>query len=144
VEPDDIDGYSNRSATGASGGGWGLSRIDALGFQRWLAYQAHARGLAVVQKNDPANARSDEPLFDGVITEECNVYHDPCAGAGGDWNRYLAAHKPILNAEYRQDGEKISKFCPADRRWGIWGALFSVDLNGPRTYSVRWDAANHL
>ena len=70
MEPDDIDGYSNRSATGAKGGGWGLTKMAALGFQRWLAYQAHADGLAVVQKNDPVNARVDEPLFDGVITEE--------------------------------------------------------------------------
>jgi hypothetical protein len=144
VEPDDIDGYSNRSATGAKGGGWGLTKMDALGFQRWLAYQAHADGLAVVQKNDPVNARVDEPLFDGVITEECNFYRDPCAGSSGDWNRYLAAGKPILDAEYRQDGEKISRFCPSDRKWGIWGALFSVDLNGPGTYKVCWNAANEL
>jgi hypothetical protein len=144
VEPDDIDGYTNTSATGAKGGGWGLTQADSAGFERWLAYQAHADGLAVLQKNDPANARVDEPLFDGALSEECNYYDDPCAGQGGDWDRYLAAGKPVFNAEYTQDGETTSKFCSADDHWGIWGALFSVDLNGPKPYKVCWNANNSL
>jgi hypothetical protein len=144
VEPDDLDAYTNRSASGAKGGGWGLTKADDAGFERWIAYQTHADGLAVFQKNDPANEPADVSLFDGVITEECNYYDDPCAGPGGDWNGYLARHKPVLNAEYRQDGETIAQFCPADRRWGIWGALFGVNLNGDRPYKVCWDANNQL
>jgi Glycoside-hydrolase family GH114 len=144
VEPDDIDGYTNRSATGAKGGGWGLTRADSAGFERWLAYQAHEDGLAVLQKNDSANAKVDEPLFDGVLSEECNDYKDPCAGKGGDWDAYLSAGKPVLNAEYRQDGETASKFCRADDHWRIWGAGFSVDLNGPSTYDVCWNAQNQV
>jgi hypothetical protein len=141
VEPDDLDGYTNASDTGAKGGGWGLTRADDAGFQRWLAHQAHADGLAVFQKNDPAEATADEPLFDGVITEECNYYHDPCAGSGGDWNKYLHAGKPVLNAEYAEDGETLSKFCAADHRYGIYGALFSVNLDGSH-YQVCWNARN--
>jgi hypothetical protein len=144
VEPDDLDGYTNHSATGAKGGGWGLTQGDSAGFERWLAYQTHADGLAVLQKNDPANAGVDEPLFDGALSEECNFYKDPCAGKGGDWDAYLAAGKPVLNAEYTQDGETTSKFCAADIQWGIWGALFNVNLNGPKTYQVCWDAQNQL
>ena len=144
IEPDDIDGYTNPSATGAKGGGWGLTQADSAGFERWLAYQAHADGLAVLQKNDPANAEVDEPLFDGALSEECNYYQDPCAGPEGDWDLYLAAGKPVFNAEYAQDGETTSKFCQADDHWGIWGALFSVDLNGPKLYKVCWNASNKL
>jgi hypothetical protein len=144
IEPDDLDGYTNRSATGARGGGWGLTRADATGFERWIAFRAHADGLAVFQKNDPANARVDERRFDGVISEECNYYHDPCVGRSGDWNAYIAAHKPVLNAEYWEDGERTAKFCRADRRAGIWGALFTVDLDGPRYYGVCWRAGDAL
>ncbi|MGH2882115.1 MAG: hypothetical protein ACRDPA_05345, partial [Solirubrobacteraceae bacterium] len=43
---------------------------------------------------------------------------------------YLAAGKPVLNAEYTQDGETTAKFCPADTAAGIIGALFDVDLDG--------------
>ncbi len=134
LEPDDLDGYDNPSQTGAAGGGWGLTQADSAGFERWLAYTAHSDGLAVFQKNDPANASVDEPLFDGMIIEECNFYDDPCAGSGGDATPYLAAGKPVLNAEYTQDGETTAKFCPADTAAGIIGALFDVDLDG-NTYT---------
>ncbi len=144
IEPDDLDGYTNDSVTGAKGGGWGLTQADAAGFERWIAFEAHAHGLAVFQKNDPAHERADVSRFDGVITEECNYYHDPCSGPHGDWNRYLAAGKPVLNAEYKQDGETTAKFCAADRRRDIWGALFNVNLNGPRPYRPCWDVENEL
>jgi hypothetical protein len=52
--------------------------------------------------------------------------------------------KPVLNAEYKQDGEATTKFCPADRRWRIWGALFGVDLNGDHPYQVCWNERNQL
>lgn len=144
VEPDDIDGYTNRSASGARGGGWGLTRADAEGFERWLAHRAHADGLAILQKNDPADAGVDAKLFDGALSEECNYYDDPCAGPGGDWDAYLRLGKPVLDAEYVQDGESTAKFCPADRRWGIWGALFGVDLSGGSPYGVCWRRGGEL
>jgi len=134
VEPDDLDGYTNPSQTGAPGGGWGLAQADSAGFERWLAYTAHSDGLAIFQKNDPANASVDEPLFDGMIIEECNAYDDPCAGSGADATPYLAAGKPVLNAEYTQDGETTAKFCPGDTAAGITGALFDVDLDA-KTYA---------
>jgi Glycoside-hydrolase family GH114 len=133
LEPDDLDGYSNPSQTGAPGGGWGLTQADSAGFERWLAYTAHSDGLAIFQKNDPANAAVDEPLFDGMIIEECNFYNDPCAGSGGDGTPYLDAGKPVLNAEYTDDGETTARFCPADTASGITGALFDVNLDG-KTY----------
>jgi hypothetical protein len=139
LEPDDLDGYTNKSATGAAGGGWGLTQAQDAGFERWIAYTAHADGLAVFQKNDTANAPADQPLFDGVITEECNYYQDPCAGSGGDWNSYLSAHKPVLNAEYIEDGETTSQFCPADHAAGIYGALFTNNLDGSH-YQVCWNS----
>ncbi len=130
IEPDDLDGYTNRAATGVPGGGWHLTRKDSLGFERWLAYTAHHDGLAIFQKNDPADARIDARTFDGMIEEECNRYHDPCAGPRGDATPYLRQHKPVLNAEYVEDGETTAKFCAADVQAGISGALFNVDLNG--------------
>ncbi len=134
IEPDDLDGYANSSQSGASGGGWGLTQTDSAGFERWLAYTAHSDGLAIFQKNDPANASVDEPLFDGMINEQCNAYADPCAGPGGDATPYLDAGKPVLNAEYTQDGETTAKFCLSDTAAGITGALFDVNLDG-KTYA---------
>jgi hypothetical protein len=128
VEPDDLDGYTNKSTGGQTP--WGMTRADAAGFERWLAYDVHSHGLAVFQKNDGANAPANARTFDGMIIEECNYYNDPCTGAGGDATAYLARHKPVLNAEYTADGETTGKFCSADEAVGIVGALFSVDLDG--------------
>ena len=133
VEPDDLDGYTNPSDTGVPGGGWHLTRADSAGFERWLAYDAHAHGLAIFQKNDPANAKANVTRFDGMIIEECNYYRDPCSGSGGDATPYLRAGKPVLDAEYTQDGETTARFCAADLAAGITGALFDVNLGG-KTY----------
>ena len=133
LEPDDLDGYTNPGNTGVAGGGWHLTQADSAGFERWLAYEAHAHGLAIFQKNDPANAGADVGTYDGMIIEECNYYQDPCTGRGGDATAYLKAGKPVLNAEYTEDGETTAQFCPADVAAGITGALFNVDLDG-KTY----------
>jgi hypothetical protein len=130
VEPDDLDGYTNKSQSKAAGGGWDLTQADSAGFERWLAYDIHFNDLAVFQKNDPANEPADAALFDGMIIEECNFYDDPCAGSGGDATAYLADHKPVLNAEYEDtDKETTAKFCSADDKAGISGSLFDVDLD---------------
>ncbi len=130
LEPDDLDGYTNPGATGVKGGGWGLTQADSAGFERWLVYDAHAHGLAAFQKNDPANAAADAATWDGMIIEECNFYDDPCSGSGGDATPYLRLGKPVLNAEYTQDGETTAKFCQSDIAAGITGALFSSALDG--------------
>jgi hypothetical protein len=128
VEPDDLDGYTNKSTGGQTP--WGMTQADAAGFERWLAYDIHSHGLAAFQKNDGANATVGARMFDGMIIEECNYYKDPCTGPGGDATAYLARHKPVLNAEYTADGENTAGFCSADENAGIVGALFSVDLDG--------------
>ena len=133
IEPDDLDGYANQGDTGVTGGGWHLSRPDSAGFERWLAHDAHAHGLAIFQKNDPPDAAADVAIFDGMIIEECNYYRDPCSGPGGDATPYLNAGKPVLDAEYIGDGETPAKFCSRDVAARITGALFNVDLNG-KTY----------
>lgn len=144
VEADDITAYENPGVTGVAGGGWHVTHADELGFERWLSVTAHHDGLAILQKNDPQDAAVDAPHFDGALSEQCNHYDDPCAGTGGDWNAYLALGKPVLNAEYVQDGETTAAFCPSDRRFGIWGALFSTALAGPSPYGVCWNSAGQL
>ncbi|HEX3834069.1 MAG TPA: endo alpha-1,4 polygalactosaminidase [Solirubrobacteraceae bacterium] len=133
IEPDDLDGYTNPGATGVAGGGWHLTQAAAQGYEAWLAYTAHADGLAAFQKNDGANSAAEVGNFDGLIIEECNYYKDPCAGSGGDATPYLNAGKPVLNAEYSDDRETTAKFCSADTAAGITGALFNVNLDG-KTY----------
>ena len=65
VEPDDLDGYTNKSDTGVPGGGWHLTRADSAGFERWLAYMRPCRSARRPSKNDPANARATPRVSTG-------------------------------------------------------------------------------
>ena len=64
IDPDNVDGFQNDT-------GFPLTAADQLVFNRWLADQAHIRGLAIGLKNDPDQAAELEPFFDWALTEEC-------------------------------------------------------------------------
>jgi hypothetical protein len=117
LEPDNIDGYTNST-------GFPLTAQEQLTYDEWVAREAHKLGLAVLQKNDPGQARELEPYFDGVLDEQCNQYSECSAFAP-----YLRAGKPVLNAEYKLPP---ARFCAADNRAGIMGAVYGIDLNGSK------------
>lgn len=122
IEPDNIDGYENDT-------GFAISAQDQLTYDEWVAREAHSLDLAVLQKNDPDQAKALEPYFDGVLDEQCNEYSECSA-----FQPYLGAGKPVLNAEYNLS---TSQFCAADNRAGIMGALYNVNLDGT-TYEPCW------
>ena len=66
----------------------------------------HSLGMAVLQKNDPQQTPELESYFDGALSEQCNQYKE-CE----DFAPYIAAGKPVLNAEYHV---ATRKFCSAD------------------------------
>jgi hypothetical protein len=118
VEPDNTDSYGNRS-------GFGTTAADQLEYNKWLAATAHGLGMAIFQKNDLDQVKALEPYFDGILDEECNNYSECDALAP-----YVAAGKPAWDAEYSDEGQSTSKFCDADIKANIAGALFSLDLDG--------------
>jgi hypothetical protein len=122
VEPDNMEGYANNS-------GFPLTAEEQVTYNEWVANEVHSLGMAVLQKNDGEQASELEPYFDGAITEQCNQYHE-C----GDFEPYLAAGEPVLNAEYKL---ATKKFCAADEAAGIMGARFNLALNGHR-YQPCW------
>jgi hypothetical protein len=122
VEPDNMDGFSNQS-------GFPLSAQDQLTFDEWVASAVHSLGLAVFQKNDPEQVAQLQPAFDGALTEQCNQFHE-CSS----FQPYLAAGKPVINAEYRLS---LRRFCAADNAAGIMGARYNLKLNG-RKFQHCW------
>ncbi len=115
VEPDNMDGYENST-------GFPLTAAEQLSYDEWIAGEVHALGMAVFQKNDGEQTGQLESHFDGALDEQCNQYHE-C----GSFQPYLAAGKPVLNAEYSLS---TSSFCAADEAAGIMGARYSLELNG--------------
>ena len=125
IEPDNMDGYENDT-------GFDISAQDQLTYDEWVAGEAHSLGLAVLQKNDPEQAKTLEPYFDGVLDEQCNEYSECSA-----FQPYLSAGKPVLNAEYNLS---TNQFCAADNRAGIMGALYNVNLDGT-AYEPCWSGS---
>jgi len=122
VEPDNIEGYSNNS-------GFPLTAPEQLTYNEWVAGEVHSLGMAILQKNDGEQTPQLEQYFDGALTEQCNQYQECSA-----FQPYLAAGKPVLNAEYKLT---TKRFCEADNAAGIMGARYNLALNG-MTFKPCW------
>jgi hypothetical protein len=107
VEPDNMEIYTNDT-------GFPLTFEDQLRFARWLAVEAHQRGLAIGQKNAPDQARDLVDIYDFAITEDAFYY---------DWAEkmvpYIHAGKPVFAAEYTDLGGDFRTFCQASRKLGF-------------------------
>jgi hypothetical protein len=116
VEPDNVDGYDNRT-------GFPLRRSDALRFTRWLAKTAHRLGLAVGLKNSSGLAGAMAGRFDFAVVEQCLQY-DECAS----YRPFITRRKPVYEVEYEGTAQAI---CPRAQSFGMNTILKSVDLDAP-------------
>jgi hypothetical protein len=89
VEPDNMDAYTNQP-------GFSLTADTQLDYNRFIADEAHRRGLAVGLKNDVDQLAALEPWFDFAVNEQCHQY-DECGG----YAVFTAKGKPVFNAEYQ-------------------------------------------
>ncbi len=88
VEPDNIEIYDNDT-------GFPLNYADQLMYARWLADEAHARGLAIGIKNAPDMVADSLTFFDFAITEDAFYY-----GWINEMLPFIEAGKPVFAAEY--------------------------------------------
>jgi hypothetical protein len=117
VEPDNVDGYANRS-------GFPLTAGDQLTYNRRLAALAHSLGLAVGLKNDVEQAAALAPAFDFAVNEECAAYGE-CAAL----KVFTAARKPVFHVEYEGT---TAGFCPTTRALGFSSLRKRWDLDAWR------------
>jgi len=123
VEPDNMDGYEPENHSG-----FPLTAQQQLTYDEWVASEVHSLGMAVFQKNDGEQTAQLRPHFDGALDEQCNQYSE-C----NNFQAYLSAGKPVLNAEYGSS----NAFCAADNAAGIMGARFDLNLTGA-TFEPCW------
>jgi Glycoside-hydrolase family GH114/Carboxypeptidase regulatory-like domain len=125
VETDLDETYGNNEGTTP----WTITEANEQTYLTTLANYMHSLGLGWIEKNldDTGDnfASTMEPLADGGISEQCNEY-----GTCGALSSYLGK-KAIFNAEYTSS--LYPGFCTYDNANGINGALFNVDLDGPRS-----------
>jgi len=107
VDPDNLDGFQNAT-------GFPLTAVDQLRFNRWLAAEAHQRGLAIGLKNDPDQADTLAADFDWALTEEC-FDQGWCEKEAF----FLQAKKLVVDVEYTDQKILPAAFCPLAKKLGI-------------------------
>ena len=121
VEPDNIDIYPEDT-------GFDLTYQDQLAYNRWLAEEAHARGLSIGLKNDSEQVSDLLPYFDWALTEDC--FAD---GWCQEMEPFITAGKAVFAAEYTDQMEAAhfaAQVCPQARRLGFSAILKHRDLDG--------------
>lgn len=91
VEPDNMDGYANDT-------GLGISATQQLEYNRFIADQAHERGLSVGLKNDVEQMDELVDWFDWALNEQCHQF-DECSA----YDTFIDGGKAVFHVEYVDD-----------------------------------------
>ncbi|MFO0624433.1 MAG: endo alpha-1,4 polygalactosaminidase [Polyangiales bacterium] len=122
VDPDNVDGYDNAN-------GLGLTASDQLAYNRWLADEAHARGLVVGLKNDVAQIPALLEHFDFAVNEQCFAFAECDAVAA-----FTRAGRAVLSIEYGDVVANAGAYCPRAASLGFFTILSARDrLDGRYT-----------
>jgi hypothetical protein len=123
VEPDNVDAYTN-------GSGFPLTSADQLDYNRFLAREAHARGLSVGLKNDVDQVADLVDDFDWALNEECFAY-DEC----DTLRPFIDAGKAVFSVEY--GGRSLAdRVCPRANALDFDTLIKDLDL-GPERIACR-------
>ena len=117
VEPDNIEAFENNS-------GFPITAAEQLTYNEWVAEEVHSLGMAVLQKNDVQQT----PRTGGLLRRRPHRAVQPvpeCEALAP----YVAAGKPVLNAEYHL---ATKKFCARRRVPRLHGRPLCVALKGER------------
>ncbi|MEV7405926.1 endo alpha-1,4 polygalactosaminidase [Streptomyces sp. NPDC091267] len=113
VEPDNMDGYRNRT-------GFPLTAAHQLRYNRLIADVAHRHGLAVGLKNDLPQIPQLVGDFDFAVNEQCAQYEE-CE----DLSPFVKAGKAVFHVEYELP---VARFCAQSRRLGLSSLLKRYEL----------------
>ena len=117
VEPDNVDGYLNDN-------GFDLSYQNQLDYNKWLAEEAHKRGLTVGLKNDLEQIPELVDYFDFALNEQCFEY-DECETL----LPFIEQDKAVFGVEYElQPTEFCNKAIELNFDW----LKMEYDLDGGR------------
>ena len=117
VEPDNVDGYLNDN-------GFDLTYQDQLIYNKWLAEEAHKRGLAIGLKNDLEQIPELVNYFDFALNEQCFEY-DECETL----LPFIKQNKAVFGVEYEL---KPTEFCNEAIKLNFDWLKMEYDLDGGR------------
>jgi hypothetical protein len=117
VDPDNVDGFANAT-------GFALTRETQLDFDRFLAREAHARGLYVGLKNDLDQIGGLVVDFDWQINEQCFQFAE-C----DTLSPFVVADKPVWNIEYGAQS-LADRVCPDANARNFDTLVMRLELDG--------------
>jgi len=117
IEPDNVDGYLNEN-------GFDLSYEEQLEYNKWLAEEAHERGLSIGLKNDLEQINDLVDYFDFAVNEQCFEY-DECDML----LPFISQEKAVFGVEYELEPEE---FCEKAKRMQFSWLKMDYNLNGGR------------
>ncbi|KAL2204303.1 endo alpha-1,4 polygalactosaminidase precursor [Sarocladium strictum] len=94
VDPDNVDGYSNKN-------GLGLKKADSVSFITFLSHTARAYNLSIGLKNAGEIIPDVLPLVDFQVNEECVKYKE-----AETFEAFIKAGKAVLHIEYPKGAPK--------------------------------------
>ena len=132
VEPDNVDGYLNQT-------GFNLSFNDQLKYNKFIAKEAHTRGLSVGLKNDLEQVVLLEPYFDFSVNEQCHEYEE-CEML----LPFIEHSKPVFNAEYQKKyikntANERDRMCESTVNMSFSTLVLPLDLDDSFRYSCTPD-----
>ncbi|MGF1723780.1 endo alpha-1,4 polygalactosaminidase [Photobacterium nomapromontoriensis] len=121
VEPDNVDGYTNKT-------GFDLTANDQLTFNRLIANEAHARNLSVGLKNNLDQVNELVDYYDFAVNEQCFEYQE-CQML----TPFIDKGKAVLNAEYDKkyinNKEDREAMCTKSREMQFSTLILPLDLD---------------
>jgi hypothetical protein len=107
VDPDNVDGFNADT-------GFPLTKVHAINYLRFLASEAHARGLAIGLKNATEIAPTLLPVMDFAVTEDC-FKQGWCQVS----QNFIARNKPVFAIEYTDNHIDFAEFCRKSKMRGL-------------------------
>jgi len=117
IDPDNVDGYTNET-------GFNLIYEDQLKYNKWLAEEAHKRGLAIALKNDLEQVKDLVEYFDFAVNEQCFQYNE-CELL----MPFIKQNKAVFHVEYELEPEE---FCFKAMELGFSSLKMNYNLDGGR------------
>lgn len=115
IDPDNVDGYTNKP-------GFPLTITDQIDFNKFLAKDAHSKGLLIGLKNATDQVTALVDHFDFSVVEQCNVYKE-CER----YSPFINQNKAVFVAEYTKYSAKV---CDASRSLNFTTTFFNLALDG--------------
>jgi hypothetical protein len=122
VEPDNIDAFEADLTNKPTG--FDITRSDQLRYVNWLISQAHARGLAIGQKNAADLVPDLADQMDFALLESADRL-----GFMAEFDPYVAHLKPVFAVEYLEEGATAKTLCPNAKNHGFQGVIAQIDLD---------------